>query len=94
MVFKVDRVPAFTRDTRLTCRERLLEFRKLPRNHLRPAFFIFILDEDMRKLEQHGEHAIFTDPVGQFRDADAICLTDGKDIVPVKDLSAEFMEKV
>ena len=94
VVLKVDRAPALAGDPRLTCGERRLELCQLPRLHFAPCLAAFIGDEDMGKLKEHGEHAVFADPVGELCGADAVRLTDGEDVVPVKDLAAELMEEV
>ena len=94
MIFKINRIPTVTRRP-LTVTQRLLELRKSNRLATMPNFrAIGEHGIDVAELKQHIKHTVLADPLRQIFGLDAVRLSDREDVVTVKDIALELVQKI
>ena len=95
VVLEENRVPAVLCRRGLAGRQRLFERRQRPRLRVAPDFCTaWELQVHVAELEQHREHAFFTDPFVKIFRRDAVCFADREDVMAVKDVFLELMEVI
>ena len=94
MVLEVDGIPAVGCRRLLAGGEGTLEVRELPLGWLVPDFVSALRYEDVAELKQHVERAVLAHPASEFGRVDAVCLSHGKGVVALHDLTFELAQEV